>query len=246
MSNLVTKVKEITQNLGQFKGQLDFARAFFAAAADPVNTQNVFDFSQVMTTKISPEQRRQVSELLNQNPDTRRMLEERYLAPRYTTEDLAHYRPGTLGYAYYRHLHDNGFDPNFAPPVEVKDDVSYFVARQSQLHDIWHVVCGFSPNMAQETGLQAFTVAQMPAQAFTASLVSAGLLYTVITDQSLTTPTMDAIAIGWRNGKAARPMLATRWEEMWDRSLVELRREYNITPYSDLYDFEPKLAEVAG
>jgi ubiquinone biosynthesis protein Coq4 len=100
--------------------------------------------------------------------------------------------------------------------------------------------------MAQETGLQAFTVAQMPAQAFTASLVSAGLLYPVIKDHSLITPTMEAVSIGWRNGKAAHPMLATKWEEMWDRSLVELRREYNITPYSDIYDFAPQLAEVAG
>ncbi len=246
MPKVLDKVKEITQNLGQFKGQLEFVRTFFAAAADPVNTEKVFEFSHVMTSKASPEQRREVSELLNQHPDSRQMLKERYLAPHYTTEDLAHYQPGTLGYAYYRHLHDNGFDPNFAPPVEVKDDLTYFAARQSQLHDIWHVLAGFSPNMAHETGLQAFTVAQMPAQAFTASLVSAGILYTVLKDRSLVNPTMEAVSTGWCNGKAARPMLSTKWEELWDHSLEELRREYNITPYSALYNFEPQLAEVGA
>jgi ubiquinone biosynthesis protein Coq4 len=247
MSNkLLTKVTEITEHLGQFKGRLDFVKAYFDGANNPQDTNTVFRLSDSLSANLNSEQRLKIGEMLNQNPLSSQMMQEKYLAPRYNTEDLAHYAPGTLGYAYYRHLHDNGYDPNFVPVLKVTDDFSYFLRRLGQLHDIWHVVTGFDTSIPGEIGLQAFVAAILPDQQFPISIISGGFLHSVMHNPSLSTPLLDATTQGWQNGQKARPFLAVKWEELWDRSLDELRQEYNIIPFSTLFDFKPEAAEMAG
>jgi ubiquinone biosynthesis protein Coq4 len=174
------------------------------------------------------------------------MMQEKYLAAHYVTDDLAQYAPGSLGYAYYRHLHDNGFDPNFVPIQKVTDDFSYFIRRMGQLHDIWHVITGFDTSIPGELGLQGFVAALVPDQQFPVSLISSGLVHTVMHNPALATPALEAIAQGWLNGQKAQPLLGVKWEEMWERPLDELRQEFNIIPYSTHYDFKLEVAGVVG
>ena len=234
---------KLIKKLGSVKGQINgaissvsLARAYFSLVADPNNTLLVFKLQEQMLKAASATDRQNIIAQFKQDSTLGPMLEERYLAPDYAVEDLASKTPGTLGYAYYRHMHDNGFTPDFFPPVKPVDELSYFELRMRQTHDIWHVITGFNPSVEEEVGLQAFYAAQMSGP-FNFVLVSAGVLHGAIRNPKIAKPIMEAIIKGWETGKAARPIAAAKWEEMWDRPLADIRREYNVIPISTLYDF---------
>jgi len=138
------------------------------------------------------------------SPSFRQMVEERYLSPSYNPEELAKCQPGTLGYAYYRHMHDNNFTPDWFSAVKPVDDWNYSKLRVLQTHDIWHVLTGHNTSMVGEMGLHAFYNAQMPA-AWHTMILATGFLHTVIAGQTQNVPLIEAVKRGWENGRAARP-----------------------------------------
>lgn len=226
MLNLVKKIKNT-------KNQLDFAMAFFSLVGHPTDIMRVHKLREqvdknVKATEILP--------ILLQNPALRQMVDEHYLAPAYKIAELANYAPGTLGYAYYRHITDNRFDKVFYPDKPVGDDFSYINKRLNETHDILHVVTGYSASLEDEMGLQGFYGTQL-LSFFQVMLVGAAALHAALLNQSLIKPMMQAVEVGWGMGKAAKPILNVRWEEMWARPLDDIRREYNIKPYKSLYDF---------
>ncbi len=233
MMNLISKAKET-------KGKIQFVQAYFKLAANPNDTVLVFKLQERLFNSISPRARAEALEFISQTPAIKQALDEQYLAPSYKVEDLANCEPGTLGYAYYRHMHDNGFTPDFFPQVPQIDKLAYFELRMRQTHDIWHVLTGFGPSIEDEVGLQSFYAAQMPGPAFNAILVSAGLMHGVMHNMPLIKPIVNSISKGWQQGQAAKHIQAAKWEEMWNKSLDEIRQEYNIVPVSNRYDFAPE------
>jgi ubiquinone biosynthesis protein Coq4 len=235
---LINKFNSVKQQVKTVQQQIGFAQAFFKLVGDPNNTMLVFELEDKMTGTSNPEEIEKVVNQFKQIPELGSMFEERYLAPDYKIEDLADSKPGTLGYAYYRHMHDNGFSQDFFPEVKPVDDLSFFELRMRQTHDIWHVVTGFSPSIEDEVGLQAFYAAQMNSP-FNMTLVAAGMLHGAIRNPKLYRPIMEATILGWEMGKAAKLLAPRKWEQMWDRSLEEIRRELNVKPARTLYDFSP-------
>ena len=156
---------------------------------------------------------------------------------------MADYAPGTFGYAYYRHMHDNGLAVDFFPKVEIVDEMTYFELRMRQTHDIWHVLTGYGPSIPDEIGLQAFYAAQSP-MPFNWMLISSGLLHSVLVNRTLGDPIMNAIREGYTAGRAARGLHAGQWETMWERPLAAVRAEYGIEPVSNRYDFELTAADA--
>ena len=237
--NLLNKVSEVKQKVSGAGQQLSFVRAYFSLVEDPNDTVRVFKLQDKMLRATSSETRQAIIDFIKQDPAVAQCIEQRYVAPDYKVADLAQCQPGTLGYAYYRHMSDNGFTPDFFPAVKLDDELGYFELRMRQTHDIWHVVAGYSPSVEDEIGLQTFYAAQMPGPMFNAVLVSAGLLHGVTRNQKLIKPILNAISKGWEQGIAVRHMQAAKWEEMWNRSLEEIRQEYKVKPAHDLYDFSP-------
>src|SRR5689334_14461161 len=123
---LLDKVNAVKNKAIATKRQLDFVRTFFKLAANPNDTMLVFKLEDTMFGGATPEDIQAALDGFKQYPTVARMLEERYLAPDYKVEDLKDSKPGTLGYAYYRHMSDNGFTPNFFPEVKVVDEMTYF------------------------------------------------------------------------------------------------------------------------
>lgn len=233
---LINKFMAIKQQAQVLRHQIGFAQTFFKLVNDPNNTMLVFELQEQLF-KASPAQDiTKVVEMFKQDSVLGPMLEEHYLSPDYEIKDLVNSKPGTLGYAYYRHMHDNGFAPDFFPPVKPVDELTYFELRMRQTHDIWHVITGFSPSVEDEVGLQAFYAAQLKSP-FNMTLIAAGVLHAAIRNQQLTGPIMEAIKLGWDNGKAAHPISAVKWEEMWDCPLEDIRQQYNVKPARTLYDF---------
>ncbi len=175
------------------------------------------------------------------NPVLRRFFQERYYAPDYDFESLAALPADTLGYAFYHHLTDNGLDPklltNYKAFQEAEDaagklpnmpdEIKYSTVRGFQTHDILHAVTGMDTSPLGEIRLQAFGLAQSPNvyNAFWMSMLTTGSAF--LNPQNID-PFMDAITTGWQLGRRAKSLSVVHWEEMFDRPLAELQREYNL------------------
>lgn len=213
--------------------QLQFVRAFMSLAADPNNTERVFGMEETLVRLGGHKGHEIFMASLLRYSGAVEMIEGRYLAPDYKVEDLKDSTPGTLGYAYYRHMTDNGFTPNFFPPLKPVNDENYAKLRLRQTHDIWHVVTGYGVDIPGEIALQGFYLGQNP-MIFPALLVSAGILHVATRQPKLLEPLLVGFVDGWQRGRAARSFWPAHWEEMWHQPLEEVRAEYGITPARSL------------
>ncbi|HEX2915294.1 MAG TPA: Coq4 family protein [Chloroflexia bacterium] len=212
-----------------FFNRLAFLKAFISLSDDPDDTIRVFKLETAGARLAGPEGDAKVLAYMKKYPGAVEMINQRYLAPAYKVEDLKDYASGTLGHAYYRHMNDNGFSPDFFPPIEPADELSYSRLRLRQTHDIWHVVTGYGVDLPGELALQAFYLGQYP-MVFPALLVSSVVLHVATRKPRELTRIFDGLTEGWQRGKAAKSLWPVRWEEMWDRSLEDIRAEYNLTP----------------
>ncbi|WP_413159963.1 Coq4 family protein [Capilliphycus salinus ALCB114379] len=208
---------------------LDFVRTlkgFVSIIINPGNTDSVFDISQgIRNTEAS----NLALEYLKSQPGVSEILEERYLPPTPDLDLLITYPKDSLGYVYASKMKQDNFDPEFYQKIEVKDDLSYIILRQRQSHDIWHTVTDFGTDVTAELGLQSFTLAQtrLPLPII---LIAGGLLKTLLQSPAEMSRLLDQIAIGYRMGSKAKPFLAQKWEEHWDKPLAELRAELGVEP----------------
>jgi ubiquinone biosynthesis protein Coq4 len=121
----------------------------------------------------------------------------------------------------------NGLDPKAIPTLPAGDDLAFLRAHLYETHDVWHVVSGFSTDVAGELGLQAFYAAQTPG-GLPLALLAMGCLNTALYDMADREPRMTAIARGWEMGRSARPLFGVRWEALWAVPLDEVRRELHV------------------
>lgn len=229
---------DIFNKLIETKRHAEFSKAYFKMVNGFPNTDLLFKLMDLMRQQATPEAKEKMVAELMKTPGLKEYLEERYLPANYTVADLAGAEPGSLRYAYYRHMHDHGFNTNFFPPIKPTDDFSYFSLRMRQTHDIWHVITGFEPSSEGELGLQAYYAAQLNGRN-NLVVLSGGFLKTVMAQRNIGM-TMEAVSQGWTLGKTAKPLAFVNWEKVWNRSLHEIRQEYNVTPFSAAYDFAPE------
>jgi len=211
-------------NLRQSLDYLSTLKASVALLRDPGQTESVYDVEDGLRyTKAT----QLAIEFVKAKPGTAELFEERYLAPSVNLEALLQLPQDSLGYAYATYIQDSGFDPNFYRLVKVEDDVSYFLLRMRQTHDIWHIVAGFSTDVPGELGLKAFELAQTH-RTMSAVLIAGGLLSTLFKHPEELDKLLDQIAIGYRLGAKAKPFFAEKWEENWGRSLQDWRQELGV------------------
>ncbi len=101
--------------------------------------------------------------------------------------------------------------------------------RVRQTHDIWHILGGFSTDPIGELSLKAFELAQIR-RPIAAIFVAGGLLQTLFNNPEQMGRFLEQMAIGYRMGAKAKPMLAQRWEEQWEKPLAQWRSELNVEP----------------
>lgn len=168
------------------------------------------------------------------NPLADEMLEDRYLSPTPDVEFLASLPNGSLGKEFERYLTDNDLDANLlresafiGAHYERGEQVGYLAERGFQLHDLYHVLTGFDTTPLGEVRVVSFTVAQTPAP-YPAMIIASRPLQMVLYKPELLPPVMDAITQGWALGRRAKPLMRVHWEEYWERSLDELREEFDL------------------
>lgn len=150
-------------------------------------------------------------------------------------EELRALPAGTLGRAYAEFIDARGFDlgalyrlkdGRSEATIEPQERVKIHMERS---HDLWHVVTGFETDIAGELGLQAFYVAQLGSP-IGAAVISAGLLNAVVRAPQDISARMEAIATGWRHGKACGSLFGADWAALVHEPLEDVRARFGITP----------------
>ncbi|WP_448604541.1 Coq4 family protein, partial [Thermoleptolyngbya sp.] len=93
--------------------------------------------------------------------------------------------------------------------------------------DIWHLVTGFETSVFGELGLKAFELAQTR-RPMSIVLICGGLLKTLTDAPESLDGILSDLSKGYRMGVEAKPFLAQKWEEHWERPLAEWRQELGI------------------
>ncbi|MCC5639087.1 ubiquinone biosynthesis protein [Nostoc sp. CHAB 5844] len=162
------------------------------------------------------------------NPEVANILAERYIAPPHDLAALLQYPPDSLGYTYASQMQELGLQ-TIEAGIEINSDTSYVENRWQQTHDIWHIITGFDTSQIGEIGLQAFYLAQFQLPLASLLIANALIAVTVWQPQTLSLLLM-AIARGWEMGKNAKPLIAQKWEEAWEKPVAVWRKELNVQP----------------
>mgnify|MGYP002777837617 CR=1 FL=1 len=157
----------------------------------------------------------------------------RDLDPLIPTIDLAALRrlpPGSFGRAYADFLDTNHLEPFVVSPAIdpalLRRNAHW--ARYALVHDMFHVLLGYGPDLAGEAGVYAFTLGQRIARVFWLWLPIAALVLPLLAPWQL--PRMLAGARrGWALGRRLDCMLALPLERRFADDLDAVRRELGFT-----------------
>jgi ubiquinone biosynthesis protein COQ4 len=151
----------------------------------------------------------------------------------YRPDQLAGYAAGALGAEIRAFLLESGMDMEFMYRDEPADDVQFMAKRQMGIHDICHIVTGFGPNNAGETGLQ-YTHLGVITRYFTPALaqyVNASNIWTSASSLKRTSlhypVVMPALLEAMRQGITAgqglkKPLMMVDWDVYLDWTLDDI------------------------
>jgi ubiquinone biosynthesis protein Coq4 len=109
------------------------------------------------------------------------------------------------------------------------EQMKYAVIRGFQLHDILHVITGYTPRPPDELSLQAFCLAQLQFPYFGMWMATTTSNMTFLQPDAIV-PIMDAISRGWQYGRSVKNLQFEKWEAMFEEPLAEVRPRYGIVP----------------
>jgi ubiquinone biosynthesis protein COQ4 len=178
-------------------------------------------------------------------PEMREMMDQRYLAPAvYDLKQLSQCPEGSLGFVFAKHMQQHKMDVVFYPPLKNPEvnDMNYLRLRARETHDVHHCVLGFRPHHLGEMQISAFYLRQInsPLSAF---LMAMGILVALIKKPHMIQDIMEAYITGWQMGKQSKPIMAMKWEELWDRPINEVRDMLGIKVEKETFE-QPTQKEI--
>lgn len=215
----------VEQNAEMRKEFISGLQGFMAFVKNPNDTESVFDIADAMGRT---EAQAAAVAYLKSIPAVAQIMAERYIAPVPDLKYLLSLPEDSLGYVYSSHMTEANFDPEFYRKVVIQDDFTYIVLRVRQTHDIWHTVTGFGVDVLGEISLQAFQLAQNRSP-LSVMLMAGAILHTIRISDNLNA-VMQGIDRGYRMGFQAKPFLAQKWEEAWEKPLSEWRTQLGVEP----------------
>lgn len=180
-------------------------------------------------------------ENLRATPGAEAFLAERFFAPKLALADLEAMPEGSLGRGYYEFLTSNGLEKNLATNYKrlhdfmslsgrlnrMPEEIRYAIIRGFQIHDILHVLTGYTPKPLDELALQAFCLAQLQFPYFGMWMATTTSRMTFLQPDAIV-PVMDAISSGWRLGREVSNLQLEKWEEHFEEPLASVRERYAI------------------
>lgn len=169
--------------------------------------------------------------VLATSKEGRLLLQDR---PELAATDVAALRrlpEGTFGREMARFLDASGLDYHFddaAPKYLADAEEAYVLRRYRRTHDLFHVLLGLGISGHEEVLVHAFTLAQMGMPSSVAIVLLGAVKHMVLEAR------WDCLGRALREaheaGRRASPLLAVRWEALWEVPLEEVRRRYGIVP----------------
>lgn len=202
------------------------ARAVKRLVADPERLDEVFTIVRQLKTCARTD--RTFEAALGGDPRLVEAIRARRRT-RVVLVDLAREPAGSLGRATADLLAARALDPNDIEVDPIRSDLDYIDAHLRETHDLWHVVTGFSTDIAGELGLQAFYLAQVRLP-LAPVLLAGGLIETFLRGMDDADARVRAIARGWILGKQAQPLFGYDWGARWSRPLAAVRAELGLDP----------------
>jgi ubiquinone biosynthesis protein COQ4 len=213
----------LDQQLQLSPDNLKLVNGFMAFANNPNQTEAVFDIADGLR---HTDLYQQYLEHAHSQPAVAQIIQERYFAPLPNLEEMLKCPPQSLGYHYATEMKRTGLQPDFYRKLDVNDDYSYTAMRVRQTHDIWHIITGLDTDLGGEIGLQAFTLAQTRSP-LSVTLLAGTIVFALKSSISLS-PLVEKMQKGWQMGEKAKPFLAQKWEEGWEKPLSEWRADLKI------------------
>ncbi|KAJ2158441.1 Ubiquinone biosynthesis protein, partial [Coemansia sp. RSA 552] len=168
-------------------------------------------------------------EQMLRDPTGRRILRERpqiEFTPA-QWEDLGRLPEGSFGHTYYHQMRRNGISWATRPPVRFVDNEedAYMLLRYRQCHDFYHTILDMDISVVEELAIKVFEWRQtgLPV-GLIASLFGPLRLPHHERQRFLSTYLPWALQCG----DQAKPLISVYWEEMWDRSIDDVRREMGV------------------
>ncbi|GAA6619660.1 Coq4 family protein [Scytonema sp. NUACC26] len=199
-------------------------RAFLHFVENPTSIEAVFAIAE--TLKSTQFQTQAIAHLAA-IPEIQPLIQQRYLSDTPDLAALSELPPGSLGHSYALHIQQANLDPDFYPKMQVCDDASYLILRLRQTHDIWHVVTGFGTEGLGELQLQAFSLAQTHLP-IAAAVLASGIWKILLQMPEHLDLLMQSLYRAYELGQNAKPLLAQRWEQEWEKPLIQWQRDLGI------------------
>jgi ubiquinone biosynthesis protein Coq4 len=152
---------------------------------------------------------------------------------------LANCPEKSLGLSLYNMIVDNGYDPEVldrdAIDLSSKPHALHYLnARILQMHDVWHLVAGYTTHSSNEIAISAFQLAQF-GHNYSAMFLAAGMAMGTVNEPRGFTVVMQIITEAWQHGRATPCMMNIEWEQEWNNSLEDIRRRHAIPTYKSIF-----------
>jgi ubiquinone biosynthesis protein Coq4 len=182
------------------------------------------------------------------HPNGRRLLRDKpdLLAVLRDDAYLASLAPGTVGHAYRSFLVTNRLDAGvFDEAIVIRplaekynwaDDFYYLMVRSTALHDIFHVVGGYGPDMAGEIANIGFHCGQMePA----GPLEKLGYVMAVAVPGASLRHKLRFYRQAIERGRRADKLVAAPWEQLLDKRIDDVRALLGVAPAAEAHPNGP-------
>jgi ubiquinone biosynthesis protein COQ4 len=181
---------------------------------------------------------------VKENPDSARIIEERYMGPEYDLNKLSKLPKNTLGYTYAKIMTTLGLKPHFYRDRQSLDDESdYVTMRVRKTHDMQVGEIGVIAINVSQFGYPAFMLIDLVGMTMACF---PGLSRMPESGKFLGGFVFDTLSAGIKMGREARQLFPMKLEEMLERPIQEVRRELNITSIREGPSWyqNPKLKDV--
>jgi ubiquinone biosynthesis protein COQ4 len=198
--------------------------------ANPEETEHVFTIVRALSGKTLLRGYNRFTA----TPTGRRILDEQLdlLAVLRDRDYLRALPDGSLGRHYLAFIERENLSADGLVEASAQDEpamnpgLARYAFRLRDMHDLWHITCGYGRDVSGEACLLAFTVAQTRNPGL-ALIVVAGALK--IARQSGDRRIFRAIRDAWRTGRRAAWLPAADWERLLARPLEAVRAELGVT-----------------
>ncbi len=145
----------------------------------------------------------------------------------------------SLGLSLYNMIVDNGYDPEVLDRDAIKlsdkpHSLHYLNARILQMHDVWHLVAGYTTHSSNEIAISAFQLAQF-GHNYSAMFLAAGMGMATVNQPRGFTVIMQIVTEAWQHGREAPYMMDIEWENEWNNSLEDIRARHHIPTYHSVF-----------